>query len=100
MSMRAAEVEQAMLALDRRDLDAVIHRGIQVLDHGDANDSQEEIGAALARRAQQIGVMGSANALMTSKAARLKRSQPKACSPVFVQGSRLVANESDSCQRR
>ena len=46
MSMTAAEVDQAMLALDRRDLAAVIHRGSQAPDHGDTNDSQEEIGAA------------------------------------------------------
>lgn len=46
MSMNPAEVEQAMLALDRRDLAALIHRGIQALDHGDSEASQDEIDAA------------------------------------------------------
>lgn len=30
--MNVAEIEQAMLALDKRDLAALIHRGIQALD--------------------------------------------------------------------
>ena len=46
MSMNVAEVEQAMLALGRRDLAALIHRGIQVLDHGDTDTPQNEIDAA------------------------------------------------------
>lgn len=58
MSMNVAEVEEAMLALDRRDLAAVIHRGIQALDHGDTESSQEEIDAAwrdeLAQRIDEI----------------------------------------------
>lgn len=44
--MDVAEVEEAMLALDRRELAALIHRGIQVLDPGDAEASQDEIDAA------------------------------------------------------
>lgn len=46
MSMNAAEVERAMLALDRRELASVIHRGIQVLDSGDTDAPQEVIEAA------------------------------------------------------
>lgn len=46
MSMSVAEIEQAMLALDRRDLAAVVHRGIQALNNGDVNEPQEEIDAA------------------------------------------------------
>lgn len=44
--MTLTEVEQAMLALDRRDLAALIHRGIQVLDHGDSEASQDEVDGA------------------------------------------------------
>lgn len=58
MSMNIEEVEEAMLALDRRDLAALIHRGIQALDHGDAEASQDEIDAAwrdeLGRRIDDI----------------------------------------------
>lgn len=43
--MNVAEVEEAMLALDRRELAALIHRGIQALDQGDAEASQDEIDA-------------------------------------------------------
>ena len=46
MSMSVAEVEQAMLALDRRDLAAVIHRGIQALDEGDMHETQDSVDAA------------------------------------------------------
>lgn len=46
MSMDAAEIERAMLALDRRDLAALIRRGIQALDDGDATAPQNEIDAA------------------------------------------------------
>ena len=45
MSMNVAEVEQAMLALDRHDLAAVIHRGIQALDRGD-DQTQDQIDTA------------------------------------------------------
>lgn len=41
--MSVAEIEQAMLALDRRDLAALIHRGIQALDQADNEASQDEI---------------------------------------------------------
>jgi len=41
--MNVAKVEEAMLALDRRDLAALIHRGIQVLDHGDIEAPQDDI---------------------------------------------------------
>lgn len=46
MSMNIEEVEEAMLALDRRELAALIHRGIQALDHADVTSSQDEIDAA------------------------------------------------------
>ncbi len=45
MSMNVADVERAMLALDRRDLAAVIHRGLQALDHN-TDEPHEEIDAA------------------------------------------------------
>ena len=58
MPMDVAEVEEAMLALDRRDLAALIHRGIQMLDSGDTNASQDEIDVAwrdeLAHRIDEI----------------------------------------------
>lgn len=44
--MNPAEVEQAMLALDRRDLAALIHRGIQVLDESETQAPQSEVDAA------------------------------------------------------
>ncbi|WP_449277054.1 addiction module protein [Leucobacter sp. GX24907] len=46
MSMNVAEVEQAMLALDKRDLAALIHRGIQALDESDTEVSQTEVESA------------------------------------------------------
>lgn len=46
MSMNVAEVERAMLALDRRDLAAVIHRVLQALDHSDTDEPHEETDAA------------------------------------------------------
>lgn len=45
MSMSVSEVEQAMLALDRRDLATVIHRGIQALDEDNLNDPQDDVDA-------------------------------------------------------
>ncbi|MCI1747326.1 MAG: addiction module protein [Acidipropionibacterium sp.] len=58
MSLTVAEVEEALLALSRRDRAAVIQRGLQTLD-ADADDaSQEEIDAAwrdeLSRRIDDI----------------------------------------------
>ncbi len=44
--MNVAEVEQAMLALDKRDLAALIHRGIQALDESDTEVSQTEVESA------------------------------------------------------
>jgi len=44
--MNVAEVERAMLALDKRDLAALIHRGIQALDEGEKEASQSEADAA------------------------------------------------------
>ncbi len=44
--MDVAEVEQAMLALDKRDLAALIHRGIQALDEIETEAPQSEIDAA------------------------------------------------------
>jgi DNA primase large subunit len=44
--MNVAEVEQAMLALDKRDLAALIHRGIQALDESETEASQPEVDAA------------------------------------------------------
>lgn len=41
--MNVAEVEQAMLALDKRDLAALIHRGIQALDESETEASQAEV---------------------------------------------------------
>jgi len=56
--MNLAQVEQAMLALDRRDLAALIHRGIQALDHGDSLVSQDEVDEAwrddLSKRIDEI----------------------------------------------
>ncbi|MGO1544139.1 MAG: addiction module protein [Gulosibacter sp.] len=46
MSLSASEVEQAMLALDRSELAALVHRGIQALDPGDTEATQVEIDAA------------------------------------------------------
>ena len=46
MSMSLAEVEQAFLALDRRDRAALIHRGLQSLDTEDAQVDQAEVDAA------------------------------------------------------
>lgn len=46
MSMSVSEVEQAMLALDRREIAALVHRGIQVLEEGDLNNTQEGVNAA------------------------------------------------------
>lgn len=58
MSMNAAEVEQAMLALDKRDLAALIHRGIQALDESELEAPQEEVDAAwnveLRRRIDEV----------------------------------------------
>lgn len=58
MSMTAAEVEQAMLALDRHEIAALIHRGIQAIDQGDTETPQEEIDAAwrdeIAQRIEDI----------------------------------------------
>lgn len=44
--MNVSEIEEAMLALDRRDLAPLIHRGIQVLDRGDEDSSPEQIDSA------------------------------------------------------
>lgn len=44
--MNVAEVEQAMLALDKRDLAVLIHRGIQALDESETEASQQEVDAA------------------------------------------------------
>ena len=46
MSMDVTEVEKAMLALDRHDIAALVHRGIQALDQGGTEVSQDEIDAA------------------------------------------------------
>lgn len=46
MSMSLPEVEKAMLALNEREIAALVHRGIQALDHDDDSVSQEEIDAA------------------------------------------------------
>ncbi|MDR1450008.1 MAG: addiction module protein [Propionibacteriaceae bacterium] len=46
MSMNAAEVEQALIALDQRDRAVVIHRGLRSLDADDANVDQAEVAAA------------------------------------------------------
>lgn len=58
MTMSLPEVEQAMLALNQSEIAALVHRGIQELDHGDDSASQEEIDAAwrdeLARRIDDI----------------------------------------------
>lgn len=45
MSMSLAEVEQAFLALDRRDRAALIHRGLQSLDTEDDQVDQAEVDA-------------------------------------------------------
>lgn len=44
--MSLAEVENAMLALNWPDLAALIHRGIQVLDHEDFEASQSGVDEA------------------------------------------------------
>lgn len=44
--MSLAEVEQAFLALDRRDRAALIHRGLQTLDTEDAEVDQDEVDTA------------------------------------------------------
>ncbi|WIY81943.1 addiction module protein [Propionimicrobium sp. PCR01-08-3] len=58
MSMTVAEVEQAMLALDQREIAALVHRGIQALDQDGETASQEEVDAAwrneLAKRIDDI----------------------------------------------
>lgn len=47
MSMTAAEVEQALLALDRHDRAEVLHRGILSLEMDDAVDEEQpEVDAA------------------------------------------------------
>lgn len=46
MSMTMAQVEEALLALDRRDRAAVIHRGLQTLDVQAEETPQEEVEAA------------------------------------------------------
>lgn len=46
MSINLAKAEEAMLALDHSDLAALIHRGIQILDAGDSEASQDEIDSA------------------------------------------------------
>lgn len=58
MSMTMAQVEEALLALDRRDRAAVIHRGLQTLDIETDETPQEEVEAAwrdeLSRRIDDI----------------------------------------------
>lgn len=58
VSMNVAQVEQALLALDRRDRAAVIQRGLRSLDAEDADVDQGEIDAAwrteLRRRIDEI----------------------------------------------
>lgn len=56
--MTVAQVEEALLALDRRDRAAVIHRGLQTLDVQAEETPQEEVeatwGAELRRRIDDI----------------------------------------------
>ncbi|MFT3944332.1 MAG: addiction module protein [Ancrocorticia sp.] len=46
MSMNVAQVEEALLALDRADRAAVIQRGLQSLDADSVPESQAEVDAA------------------------------------------------------
>ncbi len=46
MSMTMAQVEEALLALDRADRAAVIQRGLQSLDTDAVSESQAEVDAA------------------------------------------------------
>ncbi len=46
MSMNVAEIEQAMLALDKRELATLIHRGIQAPDESETETPQPEVDAA------------------------------------------------------
>ncbi|MFJ2618870.1 addiction module protein [Glutamicibacter sp. NPDC087344] len=46
MSMNVDEIEQAMLALDKRELAKLIHRGIQALDESETVTPQPEVDAA------------------------------------------------------
>lgn len=58
MSMTMAQVEEALMALDRRDRAAVIHRGLQTLDAESDETPQEEVEAEwrdeLSRRIDDI----------------------------------------------
>ena len=58
MPMSAARVEEALLALDRRDDAAVVHRGLQTLDPRSDEAPSEEADAAwrdeLSRRVDEI----------------------------------------------
>ena len=46
MSMNVAEIEQAMLALEKHELATLIHRGIQALDESETEAPQAEVDAA------------------------------------------------------
>jgi|ThiBiot_300_plan_2_1041538.scaffolds.fasta_scaffold00835_18 putative addiction module component (TIGR02574 family) len=58
MSMSVADVERALLALDKHDRAAVIHRGLQSLDSDTSDVDQDAVDAAwrdeLRRRVDEI----------------------------------------------